>query len=51
MRKTRLLILLVLLIHCSPVRANVVINEIFYNAPEDLNDIQWVELQIGRAHV
>ena len=24
--------------------AGVVINEIFYNAPEDLEDLQWIEL-------
>ena len=44
MRNTRLVVLLVLLIHCSLARADVVINEIFYNAPDDLNDIQWIEL-------
>ena len=28
----------------SPARAAVVINEIFYHAPEELDDIQWIEL-------
>ncbi|MDB5323662.1 MAG: Inner spore coat protein [Phycisphaerales bacterium] len=28
----------------GPARADVVINEIFYHAPDDLNDLQWVEL-------
>src|SRR6266852_5546648 len=27
-----------------PVQAQVVINEIFYHAPDDLTDLQWVEL-------
>lgn len=27
-----------------PSRAQVVINEIFYNAPDDLTDLQWIEL-------
>src|SRR5438309_513582 len=27
-----------------PLQAQVVINEIFYHAPDDLADLQWVEL-------
>lgn len=27
-----------------PASAQVVINEIFYNAPDDLDDVQWIEL-------
>jgi len=26
-----------------PLHAQVVINEIFYHAPDDLNDLQWIE--------
>jgi hypothetical protein len=44
MRPTRLLLLLAILLHCPSARAAVVINEIFYNAPDELNDIQWIEL-------
>src|SRR5207253_2539410 len=29
---------------CSPARADVVINEIFYHAPDDLDDVQFIEL-------
>jgi hypothetical protein len=29
---------------CAQVRAGVVINEIFYHAPTDLDDVQWIEL-------
>jgi hypothetical protein len=28
----------------APARANIVVNEIFYHAPSDLDDLQWVEL-------
>ncbi len=28
----------------QPGRAGVVINEVFYNAPDDLDDLQWVEV-------
>jgi len=38
-------IMFLLLAGLSPaVRAGVVINEIFYNAPDDLEDVQWIEL-------
>lgn len=29
---------------CSPARADVVINEIFYHAPDDIDDLQFIEL-------
>ena len=35
---------LLMLISPSTVRADVVINEIFYNSPNDLHDLQWIEL-------
>lgn len=34
----------VLLAVAAPARAGVVINEVFYNAPDDLDDLQFVEL-------
>jgi hypothetical protein len=39
-----LTLLLALLLAAAPTRAAVVINEIFYHAPEDLDDLQWIEL-------
>src|SRR5204862_2385428 len=36
--------LLAALCFCTSARAAVVINEIFYHAPEDLDDLQWIEL-------
>jgi hypothetical protein len=36
--------LLLALVPLAPVRADVVINEIFYNAPGDQDDLQWLEL-------
>jgi hypothetical protein len=43
--KTRcLLVSLVLVLLAISSRAQIVINEIFYNAPDDLTDLQWVEL-------
>jgi hypothetical protein len=35
---------LLALLPLSAARADVVINEIFYNAPEDRDEIQWIEL-------
>ena len=43
MRFVRLFALVAVLISL-PARAAVVINEIFYHAPDDLDDIQWIEL-------
>jgi hypothetical protein len=43
MTPTRLTPLLLLLLSL-PARAAVVVNEIFYNAPDDLDEVQWVEL-------
>src|SRR5438046_10367904 len=40
----RALSLLGLLLICANARAAVVINEIFYHAPNDLDDLQWIEL-------
>src|SRR5947208_5367797 len=44
MRFTRVAALLTLLAVCGPARADVVINEIFYHAPDDLDDLQFIEL-------
>src|SRR5262245_40778317 len=44
MRTTRAATLLVALVVCCPARADVVINEVFYHAPDDLDDLQFVEL-------
>ncbi len=35
---------LFMLLACASARANVVINEIFYHAPNDLDELQWLEL-------
>jgi hypothetical protein len=40
-----------LLVPVSFARAGVVINEIFYHAPDDLDDIQWIELHNPGAAV
>ena len=32
------------LLPAAPARAGVVINEVFYHAPDDLDDLQWIEL-------
>src|SRR6266550_248475 len=40
----RMLALIGVLLFCADARAAVVINEIFYHAPNDLDDLQWIEL-------
>jgi hypothetical protein len=42
--KTLTLLLALLLAAATPARPAVVINEIFYHAPDDLDDLQWIEL-------
>ena len=37
-------LLMALVAACGPARADVVINEIFYHAPDDLDDLQFIEL-------
>src|SRR5712672_3192775 len=44
MKMLRIFILLVFVLLVLPMHAQVVINEIFYHAPNDLTDLQWVEL-------
>lgn len=44
MRFPRIAALLTLLAFVHPARADVVINEIFYHAPNDLDDLQFIEL-------
>jgi len=44
MHAFRLVVVLLVLGCCSGARAAVVINEIFYHAPNDLDDLQWIEL-------
>ena len=45
MRCTRVAVVLVFFAVASgPVRADVVINEIFYHAPDDVDDLQFIEL-------
>jgi len=44
MKTVRAFVPLVVMLLVSPVQAQVVINEIFYHAPDDLTDLQWVEL-------
>src|SRR3954451_19160280 len=41
---TRVTASLFVLIAIAPVRADVVINEIFYHAPDDLENLQFIEL-------
>jgi spore coat protein CotH len=43
-RRTVAPLLALLALAAAPARASVVINEIFYNAPDDLDDLQWIEL-------
>ncbi len=40
----RVLPLLLALVLCGPARAGVVINEVFYHAPDDLDHLQFIEL-------
>ncbi len=44
MRSVRPAVLLLALVLTPPVRADVVINEIMYHAPDDLDDLQYIEL-------
>src|SRR2546430_2462360 len=41
---TRVAVWLLALTTAVPVRADVVINEIFYHAPDDLDNLQFIEL-------
>ncbi|NQT82998.1 hypothetical protein HQ563_08245, partial [bacterium] len=43
MRLAGIVALLAVLSLITPASARVVINEILYNAPDDLDDIQWIE--------
>src|SRR4051794_40326159 len=38
------LALLASALFAAPSRADIIINEIFYHAPNDLDDLQWIEL-------
>jgi hypothetical protein len=44
MKTLSVFICLVLVFVAPALRAQVVINEIFYHAPDDLTDLQWIEL-------
>jgi hypothetical protein len=44
MRLIKPVALFVVLLCCAAARAGVVINEIFYHAPNSLEDVQWIEL-------
>ena len=44
MHALRIAAVLLSLMFCVGARAAVVINEIFYHAPNDLEDLQWIEL-------
>jgi len=45
MKKIRAFVqVLLLVVLAMPVQGRVVINEIFYRAPDDLTDLQWIEL-------
>src|SRR6266550_6280861 len=44
MRLAKMVAVLTALLSLSAARAGVVINEIFYHAPNDLDDVQWIEL-------
>src|SRR6267142_1895341 len=44
MRLEKFIAVLAALLSFSAARAGVVINEIFYHAPNDLDDVQWIEL-------
>src|ERR1700676_2796101 len=37
-------VFIILAVACDHARADVVINEIFYHAPDDLDDLQFIEL-------
>ncbi len=43
MHFARIIALLAVLTLTTPAPAGVVINEIFYNAPDDMDDVQWIE--------
>jgi hypothetical protein len=45
------LLLSALVLACGPVRAAVVLNEVMYHAPNDLDDLQYVELHNTGAEV
>ncbi len=52
MEALRIALLLAACIACRAAPAGVVINEVFYNAPGDLDDLQWIELHntgVGRV--
>src|SRR5882672_10664887 len=44
MRLAKMVAVLTALLSFPAARAGVVINEIFYHAPNDLDDVQWIEL-------
>ncbi|MCY2952904.1 MAG: lamin tail domain-containing protein, partial [Planctomycetota bacterium] len=44
MHAFRLVVALLVLGCCVSASAAVVINEVFYHAPNDLEDLQWIEL-------
>src|SRR5687768_13155980 len=44
MRFGHVLVVVFGLLACTTARAGVVINEIFYHAPADIDDVQWIEL-------
>src|SRR6266513_6009377 len=44
MRLAKMVAVLTALLSLSAARGGVVINEIFYHAPNDLDDVQWIEL-------
>lgn len=44
MRPMRHILAVAILIAPATAEAGVVINEIFYNSPDDLDDLQWIEL-------
>jgi hypothetical protein len=44
MKSIRALIMGGLLLALCPAQAKLVINEVFYHAPDDLTDLQWIEL-------
>ena len=44
MKRNSAILIIVLFAIATPARAEVVINEIFYHAPHDFDDLQWIEL-------
>src|SRR5688572_1826593 len=44
MRHTKFIALLAVLLVTAAARAGVILNEVFYHAPNDLEDLQWIEL-------